>query len=147
MPALSTSLLFGGLALCTPAVNVPAGGAVYCHAIGQTPATEQLNLVFAFDMATVQGKQQNITETGFGRGCAPGVCAPGWFAEEESIAFPDGSAVGPGRYCEVVIDPADMALTMDFDIHIDGQVVYQANEQALGTCPPKHDPGHATGRP
>ena len=70
MPALSTSLLFGGLALCTPAVNVPAGGAVYCHAIGQTPATEQLNLVFAFDMATVQGKQQNITETGFGGGCA-----------------------------------------------------------------------------
>ena len=76
MPALSTSLLFGGLALCTPAVNVPAGGAVYCHAIGQTPATEQLNLVFAFDMATVQGKQQNITETGFGVAALPACVRP-----------------------------------------------------------------------
>jgi len=75
MPALSTSLLFGGLALCTPAVNVPAGGAVYCHAIGQTPATEQLNLVFAFDMATVQGGSSRTSRRRASRRRASGVAA------------------------------------------------------------------------
>src|SRR5437867_8458658 len=152
MPALSTSLLFSGLALCTPAVNDRRGGGVLpCHRSDPRHGAIEPRLRLRHGNRA-GGKQQNITETGFtetgfGGGCAPGVCAPGWFAEEESIAFPDGSAVGPARYCEVVIDPADMALTVDFEIHVDGQVVYQANEQALGTCPPKRDPGHATGRP
>jgi len=35
----------------------------------------------------------------------------------------------------VVIDPADATLTVDFEVHANGAVVYKATEKDLGSCP------------
>ncbi len=119
--------LYGGLPLCTPSVTVPAGGAVYCLAIAQTPASEPINVLVARILG--QGGRL-VTQFGYGFGAAPGVVSVGWYAEEFAGSFSPRS-----RYCQVVIDPADATLTVDFAVHVNGQIVYEANEKSLGPCP------------
>ena len=119
--------LYGGLPLCTPTVTVPAGAAVYCLAIAKTPATQPINVLVARILA--RGGRL-VTQFGYGFAAAPGVVSVGWYAEEFAGSFSPRS-----RYCQVVIDPADASLTVDFAVHVNGQIVYEANEKSLGPCP------------
>jgi len=119
--------LYGGLARCTPTVVVPAGGAVYCVAVAETPPTEPINVLIARILA---GPNKLVEQFGYGFAAAPGVVSVGWYAEEATTSFSPRS-----RYCQVVLDPADAALTVDFTVHANGQVILEFHEGDLGPCP------------
>ena len=119
--------LYGGLARCTPAMQVPAGGAVYCLAIAQTPADEPIHVLAVRILA---GKNQLVSQSGYGFSAGPGVVSVGYYSEESTTSFSPRS-----RYCQVIIDPADATLTADFSVHADGVVVGTETENDLGPCP------------
>ena len=115
--------LLGGLVRCTPSVTVPAGAAVYCYATAETP--DEGILLTAWIMAN---KNKNVTQWGYGFRAAPGVVSLGYYAEELGA-----STSARSRYCEVVVDPASAAVTIDFAVHYAGEIVQEFT--TLGPCP------------
>jgi hypothetical protein len=127
-PAAASRLpLYGGLARCTPTVQVPPGGATYCLAIAETPTADPIYVLAA---RILSGRNQLVSQFGYGFSAAPGVVSVGYYAEESTTSFSSRS-----RYCQVIIDPADAALAVDFSVHVDGVVVAAATEKDLGPCP------------
>jgi len=120
--------LYGALPLCTPTVTVPAGGAVYCHAIAQSPPAVPIKVL----VARILGPGNRLVEQ-FGYSFVASPLAGigiGWYAEEQTDSFSARS-----RLCQVLLDPASAILTVDFEVHLNGTVVYHATEADLGQCP------------
>ena len=119
--------LYGALPLCTPTVTVPAGGMVYCQAIAQSPADKPIHVLAA---RILGAGNRLVSQFGYGFGAAPGVVSVGWYAEEVTESFSLRS-----RFCQVLIDPVSVQLTVDFEVHLNGQPIFHATEQNLGPCP------------
>jgi len=118
---MTSLVLAGALALCSPRFVLPRGAAVYAEMQAHAPQPiSQLTLHF------VSMTGHDYTSAGYSSSCRAGVCADDWTASAEGYS--------ESRYVRrvlVLIDPAEAQLEATITLHVDG-VAYDVGP--LASC-------------